>query len=228
MSLLDEIKVLVADGYTIADEHGIIGLKRKVYRNSEPGYKVEDNNFGHMVFQEFQANRYEAWFQAVEKAFVRYGIHRPKFRIEAETFDPSVESNLSAQRFLRRLKLLEKMSLDTAYCAEFMSPYSKPPVHYARKLLSQADKSHKLETNLISLFDLLWKYRSVINSSGNTIRTPEPKTRAFVQQKLNINHDAMVLMAKNINSIRSKKHIYAWLKYPDKATVYLEVSQDTE
>ena len=127
LSLKDELNVLVEDGYKIADMRNIIGLKKKVYRSNEPGFKENDNNFGHMAVQEINAHQYEMWFSEVTKTFERFGLQKAKFRIYADTFDPETESNLSAQRFLKRLHALERITQDEEFRKTFVSKTSKPP-----------------------------------------------------------------------------------------------------
>ena len=145
LSLKDELNVLVEDGYKIADMRNIIGLKKKVYRSNEPGFKENDNNFGHMAVQEINAHQYEMWFSEVTKTFERFGLQKAKFRIYTDTFDPETESNLSAQRFLKRLHALERITQDEEFRKTFVSKTSKPPLNFNRNTLSQGDYSHPLE-----------------------------------------------------------------------------------
>jgi hypothetical protein len=228
LSLSKELDILVEDGYKIADMRNIVGLKKKVYHSSEPGFNEEDNNFGHMVVQEIHAHQYDEWFNEVEKVFERFGLQKSKFRIYSDTFNPETESNLSAQRFLKRLSALEKMTKNEGFRKSFVSTASLPPLVFSRNTLSQGDGSHELKNEYSLLFKLLWKDRAIFNSLGETIKEPIPLTRSMTEEKTKINHDALERISKGINSIRQNKHIQVRLKYPEPIGVYLEVTQDIE
>lgn len=228
MSLVEELNILVEDGYKIADMRNIVGLKKKVYRSNEHGFSDNDNNFGYMGVQEIHAHQYEEWFKELEDVFERFGLQKSKFRIYADTFDPETESNLSAQRFLRRLQALEKILKSDAFRKTFTSSASKPPLTFSRNTLSQGEHSHALKNEFVLLFKLLWENRAIFNSFDKTIKEPVPLTRSMIYEKMKIDHEALVRISKGINSIRNNKHINVRLKYPEAIGVYLEVTQDTE
>lgn len=228
MGLIEELNILVEDGYKIADMRNIVGLKKKVYRSSDPGFNENDNNFGHMAVQEIHAHQYDDWFGEVEKVFKRFGLQKSKFRIYSDTFDPETESNLSAQRFLKRLGALDKISKDEEFRKSFISTTSLPPLSLSRNTLSQANSSHTLKNEYALLFKILWKDRAIFNSLGEATKEPTPLTRSMIEEKMKIDHDALERISKGVNSIRNNKHIEVRLKYPEPIGVYLEVTQDTE
>ena len=230
MPLLDELRILVEDGYTIANQHGLVGLKKKVYRSDEPGFNAEDNNFGHMAAQRAFAGQYEQWFDAVTKTLNSYGLQSAKFRIIADTFDPETESNFPAQRFIRRLKALEKVADNETLLKQLVSFQHLPPVRLRKGVLTQGINQHNPEDDISRLLSLCWKDRGIrpYRGANSFSKQPKPITRALLQEKLSISHDRMVGLSAAINSIRKNKGIQIWLRYPKREGIYLEVCQNDE
>lgn len=220
------LKSILEQGYEIAANRGLVGLKKKVYRSDEVGFRSIDNNFGHMVMQEWMSQEYEDWFNVLEKAFTRFGLQISKFKIKADTFDSDKESNRSAQRFIRRINELEKIVNDKNYLNTFISTSTKPRVSLVKNMLSQGSNKHPLEPEYESVIRLLWKGREIINSKKEIIKKPSPTTRPMVYSKLNINHEALVRISKGIKAINTKKNIDIHLVYPKNEGVYLVVTQD--
>lgn len=230
MPLIDELKMLVEDGYSIADQRGLVGLKKKIYRSNERGFDSKDNNFGHMAAQSAFENQYEKWFSEATKTLKSHGLQASKFRIVADTFDPEKESNLPAQRFIRRLKTLEKLIEDEIYRKQFISSQHLPEVRFIKGLLTQGENEHRPENDISELISLCWSNRGIRPYRNAEIfsRKPKPITRAFLQERLSISHERMVGLSSAINSIRKHKGIEIWLRYPKDEGVYLEVCQSNE
>lgn len=208
------IPSLLEEGYSIADRNKLYGIRKKIPKSHESDFNQDENNFGHFVQYSVNGNVYENWIEQVVTSFDGLGLQGSKLRIKINDFDPSVESNLPAQKFMRTLREIERITEDPNYLKSYEKLNSLPTVKFYNGILSQGANSHTFQTLYTEAISFLWVGREIRNQNDQVTLSAKPKTQSMFEQQTGIKRSQLANFAKALRQIQSKKNIHIQLKYP--------------
>lgn len=209
-----KLNSLLEEAYIIADKSKLYGIRPKVFKSHEAGFRNDDNNFGDYVRYSLNPSAYSQWITNAATTLREHGLQDAKFRVKVNEFDPSRESNLPAQEFIRAIHELEKIAHDKKYQESYVSKLHIPTAHFRDNTLTQGSISHKFNTQYASLISFLWQYREIQNSAGVTTKAPDPRTYSMIESKTGIKHELYANIAKALRKLERDKGIHIQLKYP--------------
>lgn len=213
-TLTKKLNNLLEEAYIIADKNKLYGIRPKVFKNHEDGFKSSDNNFGDYVRYSSNPNTYSQWTTDVEATLHTHGLQDAKFRVKINEFDPSKETNLPAQKFVRSIRELEKIAHDDKYRESYISKSHLPPARFHEGTLTQGIANHKFNTEYANLISFLWQHREIQDSTGFTTKEPVPQSHSMIESKTGIKHELYANIAKALRKLEHDKNIHIQLKYP--------------
>lgn len=222
-----DLSDLLEEAYIIADSNKLYGVRPKVFKNHEEGFKDSEKNFATYVHYSLSPGRYSQWILTVEAALRRHSMQDAKFRVKINEYDPSRESNLPAQKFIRAIQELEKITYDEKYRASYAGSPQLSPVSFRNNTLTQGGASHSFNAEYAEFISFLWQYREVQNSAGMTTKTSEPQTYSMIESRTGIKRSRYANIAKALHKLSRDKNIHIQLKYPRNSNgAHLVVQQD--
>lgn len=209
-----DISDLLEQGYVIADNSKLYGLRKKIPKSNESTFKQDDDNFEHFIRYSLNKGVYEGWIKRVTLTFDKAGLQTSKLQIKINDFDPSIESNLPAQKFMRTIRELQKIVSDSRYLNSYARSNDLSPVELRGSTLSQGINSHTFQSTYAIAIRLLWDGRQVQNQRGEVTKKAHPTTHSMFEQKTGVKRTQLANFAKAIRNIERKKGIHIQLKYP--------------
>ncbi len=226
-SLDSSLDILIEYAYEIADEKKLYGVRKKLPKNHEPDFALDGKSFETYVRYSANKNIYTKWIDDVTKVFDDFGLQSKKFRVKINEYDPTVESNLPAQLFLRAVKEIEQVRSSKDYRKSYISKRRISPATLKGNVLTQGDTSHKFSKQYAELIHLVWTGRRIVDSSGSILQKETPITKNMLAACLNIGQTDLTRMQKAIAGIKKKTGINIKLSFPrGTSAVFIVIVQD--
>lgn len=221
------VLLLLEKGYAIAEENSLFGIRKKIPKNHELDFNENEDNFGHYIRYSVNSSIYENWIEHAVETFRGLGLQESKLIVKINDFDPSVESNLPAQKFIRALEEIEKIAENPDYINSYLKLNSLPPVKFHGGTLSQGVYSHRFQGLYADAISFLWDGREIQNQEHKVVRAANPKKQSMLEQKAGIKQSQLDNFAKALRQIQRKKNIHIQLKYPrNSSSVFLVVHEN--
>lgn len=204
---------LVEAGYEIADTNHLYGLRDKVHRSNDKGFRKEDDNFNTYLRYSFNERSYTKWLKEVEESLENAGLQVAKFRFKTNDHNPDKESNLPAQKFIRALRELEKIAINPEHHSSYKSNKRLSKITYSNGVLRQSGSEHRFNTEYRKLITLMWQFREIRDSSDTIMKVAKPQTYAMIEARTGMNHIRFASIATALRKLEEDKGICIQFHY---------------
>ncbi len=221
-----ELTKLLEQAYIIADQNKLYGIKKKIPRSHEASFNPQENNFGYYVSYSLNEPIYNEWIVLVTDTLEIFNLQSSKFRVNINRFEPSEESNLPAQKFLRAIAELEKIKENKLYRDSYTKSNSLDAVRFTYGKLIQGIRERQLHDDYRELIALLWNSREIKSSDQKITQQHKPTTQSMIETKLNINKTRLEAMSKSIAAYEKDSGIHVKLRRPTQKDIYISITQN--